>query len=203
MALDARGRQLWLRVFAPVGRSLAAVGITANHVTVAGLLLTGVAAWLVVRGELVVAGWILVAGSLADAVDGSVARARGETSVAGGFYDSVTDRLSDGAILAAVLWWVRDDPQLFAAAAIALVSAEVTSYVRAKAESLGVTCTVGFVERAERAIVLMAGLVFHRWLLGIALWVLAVGGAATVVQRIAHVLPKLRALPAPPRGGDA
>lgn len=202
MALDARGRQLWLRLFAPIGRALARLGITANHVTALGLVLTAVAAWFVVRGELVLAGWVLVAGSLADAFDGAVARARGEVTVVGGFYDSVADRLSDGVILAAILWAVRVDPLAFAAAATALVAAEVTSYVRAKAESLGVTCHVGLMERAERAIVIMVALVFHRWLLDIALWVLAVGGTVTVVQRIVHVLPKLRALPPPtPSGG--
>ncbi|MGH3441339.1 MAG: CDP-alcohol phosphatidyltransferase family protein [Nitriliruptorales bacterium] len=201
MALDARTRRLWLRAFAPVGRGLARLGITANHVTALGLVLTAVAAWLVVRGDLVLAGWVLVGGSLADAFDGAVARARDEVTVAGGFYDSVADRLSDGVILAAVLWAVGDDPLLFALAAVALVTAQVTSYVRAKAESLGVSCAVGLIERGERAIIITVGLVFHRWLLGVALWVLAVGGTVTVAQRIAHVLPKLRALPHPTRQG--
>ncbi|HEX2026633.1 MAG TPA: CDP-alcohol phosphatidyltransferase family protein [Nitriliruptorales bacterium] len=191
MTLDSRGRSVVARIVDPIGAVLARLGITANGLTTMGLLLTAVAAALVASGRLTAGGWVLLAGGLGDTLDGPVARARGEVSVAGGFYDSVADRISDGMIVAAVAWAVRDDPLTFAAAATVLIAAQVTSYVRAKAESLGTSCAVGVFERAERAIALTVALVFHRWLLVPVLWVLALGTAATVVQRIVHVLRKL------------
>jgi hypothetical protein len=90
-------------------------------------------------------------------------------------------------ILGGIAWWLRDQPRLFALAVVALVAAQVTSYVRAKAEAIDLDCSVGILERAERAILLMLALLFHRWLLEPVLWLLAVGGTVTVVQRIHHV----------------
>jgi CDP-diacylglycerol--glycerol-3-phosphate 3-phosphatidyltransferase len=174
-------------VVAPIGRGLAAMGATPNFLTTMGIVLTGVAGYLVVIGRPVLAGWVLVAGGLMDTFDGAVARAKQAITPFGGFYDSVSDRVSDGIILAALAWWLKDSPRLFALAAVALVAAQVTSYVRAKAEAIDLTCSIGIMERAERAILLMAALVFHRWLLEPILWVLAVGGAVTVVQRVHHV----------------
>jgi CDP-diacylglycerol--glycerol-3-phosphate 3-phosphatidyltransferase len=191
VALDARGRGFWTRLLDPLGAGLDRLGVSANGMTTAGLALTAAAAGLVATGRLTSGGWVLVAGGLSDALDGAVARASGEISQAGSFFDSVADRIADGIILAAVAWAVRDDPLLFAVAALALVAAQVTSYIRAKAESLGVTCTVGVVERAERAIALMVALVFHPWVLAPVLWLLALGGVITVVQRIVHVVRKL------------
>ncbi len=195
MAIDSRARNAVRRLLDPVGAVLARAGVTANWLTAAGILLTGVAAVLVVKDRLTAAGFVLVAGSLADTLDGPVARARGTTSLAGSFYDSVADRVADGLILSAVAWAVREDPVLFAVTAVALVAAQVTSYIRAKAESLGVMCTIGMLERAERAIALILGLIFHRWLLGPVLWLLAIGGSVTVLQRMVHVVRKFHRLP--------
>lgn len=195
MAIDSRARDATRRVLDPVGVVFARAGVTANGMTAAGILLTGIAAVLVVAGHLTAAGLVLIAGSLSDTLDGPVARAHGITNLAGSFYDSVADRIADGLILSAVAWAVRDEPALFAVTAVALVSAQVTSYVRAKAESLGVTCTVGLLERAERAIALILGLIFHRWLLGPVLLLLAFGGLVTVAQRIVHVVRKFERLP--------
>lgn len=195
MAIDSRARDATRRVVDPVGAVLARAGVTANGMTAAGILLTGIAAVLVVNGRLTAAGLVLIAGSVSDTLDGPVARANGITNLAGSFYDSVADRIADGLILSAVAWAVRDEPALFAVTAVALVAAQVTSYVRAKAESLGVTCTVGLLERAERAIALILGLIFHRWLLGPVLWLLASGGLVTVSQRIVHVVRKFERLP--------
>ncbi len=174
-------------VTSPIGRGLGRTGLTPNWLTTFGLLLTGVAAWAVANGYPAAGGWILVAGGLMDTFDGAVARATGRSTPFGGFYDSVSDRISDGIILAAVAWWVADQPRVFALAVTALVAAEVTSYVRAKAESIDLLCSVGILERAERAILLIIALVFHRFLLEPILWVLAVGGVVTVVQRVHHV----------------
>lgn len=175
------------RLTGPIGAGLARTPVTPNQLTTLGVVLTVVAAVLVGTGRPFVAGWVLVAGGLMDTFDGALARARGDTSPFGAFYDSVSDRLSDGIILVGIAWWVREDELLFALALVALVAAQVTSYIRAKAESIDLDCSVGLLERAERAVALMAGLVFHAWLLGAVLVVLAAGGVVTVVQRLHHV----------------
>ncbi len=174
-------------VTAPIGRGLSRTGITPNAITTLGLVLTAAATAIVATGRPVVGGWILVAGGLMDTFDGAVARASGRATPFGSFYDSVTDRVSDGLILGGMAWWLRDEPRLFILILVALVAAQVTSYVRAKAEAIDLDCSVGIMERAERAVLLMFGLIFHRWLLEPVLWLLAVGGAVTVIQRVHHV----------------
>jgi CDP-diacylglycerol--glycerol-3-phosphate 3-phosphatidyltransferase len=175
------------RVVGPIGDGIARTGVTPNTLTTLGLVLTAVAAFLVATGRPVEAGWVLVFGGLMDTFDGAVARARNASTPFGGFYDSVTDRLADGIILGGVAWWLAGDAVPFGLTIVALVAAEVTSYVRAKAEAIDLTCSIGVLERAERAILLMVGLVFHRFVLEPVLWILAVGGVVTVVQRIHHV----------------
>lgn len=182
------------RIVGPIGRVLARTGITPNWLTTLGLVFTSVAAVLVGTGQPMLAGWVLVLGGLMDTFDGAVARARNASTPFGGFYDSVTDRLADGIILGGVAWWLANAgsampgaPRLLLLTVVALVAAEVTSYVRAKAEAIDLSCSIGVMERAERAILLMVGLVFHRWVLEPVLWLLAVGGVVTVVQRIHHV----------------
>ena len=187
MALKSNFSQSVEIIVGPIGRAIAWTGITPNTLTTLGLLLTGVAAAFVVAGEFVVGGWVLVAGGLMDTFDGAVARARGNSTPFGGFYDSISDRVADGVILSAIAFAVRDDPRLFALAVVSLVAAQVTSYVRARAEAIDLTCDIGLMERAERAILLMAALVFSRWILEPVLWVLAIGATVTVVQRVHHV----------------
>jgi CDP-diacylglycerol---glycerol-3-phosphate 3-phosphatidyltransferase len=187
VALRSRFPSYVEAVTGPIGRGLGRTPLTPNRLTTLGLLLTTAAAVVVATGELVIGGWLLVAGGLMDTFDGAVARSTGRSTPFGGFYDSVSDRISDGVILGGIAFLVRDEPRLFLLALIALVAAEVTSYVRAKAESIDLDCSVGVMERAERAILLMAGLIFHRWLFEPVLWLLAVGGTVTVAQRIHHV----------------
>jgi hypothetical protein len=121
-----------------------------------------------------------------DTFDGAVARASGRSTPFGGFYDSVSDRISDGLILAGIAWYVVDRPRLLLVTLAALVAAQVTSYVRARAESIDLECEVGILERAERAMLLMIGLLVAP-LFEPVLWVLAIGGIVTVVQRVHHV----------------
>lgn len=187
MALRSKFPQYVDAVTAPIGRGLARTRVSPNTLTTLGLVLTAAATVTVATGNPMLGGWTLVAGGLMDTFDGAVARASGKATPFGGFYDSVSDRISDGLILGGLAWWLRDDARLFALVVVALVAAQLTSYVRAKAEAIDLDCSVGILERAERAILLIVGLVFHRWLLEPVLWLLAVGGTVTVVQRIHHV----------------
>ncbi|MEX2324466.1 MAG: CDP-alcohol phosphatidyltransferase family protein [Nitriliruptoraceae bacterium] len=174
-------------VTTPVGIVIARSRISPNALTTLGLVLTAVAAWFVATGRPLVAGVVLIAGGLMDTFDGAVARATGRSTPFGSFYDSVSDRISDGMILGALAWWLRDEPRLFVLVVVALLTASVTSYVRAKAEAIDLECSVGMLERAERAMLLILALLAHEWILEPVLWLLAVGGAITVVQRVHHV----------------
>lgn len=186
MTIRSRYPDVAAAIVGPFGRGLARLGVGPNLLTTVGLLLTAASAVAIaLDARLLGAGLLFVGGSM-DALDGTVARTTGRSTPFGGFYDSVSDRLSDGMVLAGVAWAVADRPQLLGLALAALVLAEVTSYVRARAESIDLECSVGVLERAERGILVLVGLLFPP-LFEPVLWALAVGGAVTVVQRIHHV----------------
>jgi len=176
----------------PVGRALAAAGVSANAVTIAGLAFAAGAGWFLSEDRRVAALACLVGSGLCDLLDGAVARARGGNgSVFGAALDSTADRYGEALLLAGVLilrvhqggaegwflWlWV-----------LAFVASFLTSYVRARAEGLGLRCEVGLLERPERLGLMVLfpilGPRFTPWILG----ALAVGGHVTFVQRLAHV----------------
>ncbi len=192
--LDAKAREalsgIQLKAGALIGRS----GLSANALTVIGVGVTGAAAWQITERAWLAAGILVLASGLVDVLDGAVAKATGTMSTWGGFLDSVADRISDALVLGALAWAFHAEGHDvgFVLALVSLAAAEVTSYVRAKAESLGFTCRVGVIERAERFVLLVVGL-----LLGIlvpVLWVLAVLSTVTVLQRVVHVRGQARAL---------
>ena len=186
MALRARFPGLVAALVGPLGRGLARLGVGPNTLTTVGLLITAASAFVIASGRPMLGALVLFIGGSMDALDGSVARASGRSTPFGGFYDSVSDRISDGVVLAGVAWWVADRPRLLLLTLASLVLAEVTSYVRARAESIDLECEVGVIERAERGIILLVGLLVEP-LLEPVLWLLALGGAVTVAQRIHHV----------------
>ncbi len=191
--LNAHARTLTDRAVQPIGRVLARLGLTPNALTTAGLLVTLAGVAVVVSGRPVVGATVMAAGLVLDAFDGAVARLSGRSTLLGAFYDSVADRVADVAMLGALVWLVLPSPLGFAVGMTALATALLTSYVRAKAESLGLTATVGVLERAERVVIVLLGL----WLdlVAVALWVLAIGGVVTVLQRVVVVWRQARALP--------
>jgi len=185
VAINAYARAVTERLVVPIARGLVRIGVTPNWLTFFGLVTTLLGVVAVLRyGR--VGAFVLALGTATDAFDGSVARLRSSASRFGAFYDSVTDRVSDAAILGAAVWLVRDDPVLFGVAMVALAGAQLTSYVRAKAESLGWTATVGVIERPERMAIIVLGIGFD--LLTAALWLLAIGSLVTVAQRLHAVL---------------
>jgi len=185
VAINAYARAVTDRLVVPIARGLVRIGVTPNWLTFFGLVTTLLGVVAVLRyGR--VGAFVLALGTATDAFDGSVARLRSSASRFGAFYDSVTDRVSDAAILGAAVWLVRDDPVLFGVAMVALAGAQLTSYVRAKAESLGWTATVGVIERPERMAIIVLGIGFD--LLAPALWLLAIGSVVTVAQRLRAVL---------------
>ena len=174
------------RLTEPLGRGLARVGLTPNTLTTLGLILTASAALLIAQGRYGAGAAVLLLGGAMDVFDGAVARASGRSTPYGGFYDSVTDRIADGLVLIGLAWSLVDRPRLLLLVLVGLVAAQVTSYVRARAESIDLECSVGLMERTERGVVVLVGLLGGP-LLEPALWVLAGAGVVTVLQRIHHV----------------
>lgn len=144
----------------PLGRGLAAMGVTPNVITGAGLLLMLVGSILLAQQRPLVALVVLILGSIADTLDGVVARAtRGSTRL-GAFLDSTADRIADSALFgaAAYLGAARSDPALLVSSLVALSASSLVGYVRAKAESLGVGAAVGPAPREARLVILLTGL---------------------------------------------
>jgi CDP-diacylglycerol---glycerol-3-phosphate 3-phosphatidyltransferase len=186
MALNAYARTITDRIVDPIGRGLSRIGFSADGLTLLGLVLNLVAIGVIIGVDQRWGAVVLAVAVAIDAFDGAVARIRGTSGKFGAFLDSVTDRVSDVAIFGAAAWLVRDDPLLFGVAMVALGGAQVTSYIRAKAESLGWSATVGIFERAERVIIMVLGYFFG--LVPIALWLLAVGSLITIAQRVRVIM---------------
>jgi CDP-diacylglycerol--glycerol-3-phosphate 3-phosphatidyltransferase len=145
------------------------------------ILLSGV---LILSGDWLVAGWVLLAGSLCDVFDGSVARHRGEVQRSGAFLDSVIDRLADAILFGCLFWTFADRGDSFEAvlALVTLIVSLGVSYVRAEAEAAGVSLTEGLFQRTERMLAMMIGLLIPHMMLPM-LAVLAVLGSFTLIQR--------------------
>ncbi|CAN5303869.1 CDP-alcohol phosphatidyltransferase family protein [soil metagenome] len=191
-----RFRAFWTKIFSPVARLLLRLGISPDAVTVVGTLGVAFGAlWFFPRGQLLVGVLVVTAFVFSDLVDGHMARLSGSASKWGAFLDSTLDRVGDAAIFGGlVLYYVGpgESDRLAALALYCLVMGSVTSYARARAESLGMEARGGIAERADRlaAILVMTGLsdLFDLpVLLVLTLMVLAVASTITVLQRILQV----------------
>jgi CDP-diacylglycerol--glycerol-3-phosphate 3-phosphatidyltransferase len=182
------------RLIAAIMSRVTRIPVTGNQVTVAGFVLNVVAAALIYTEYWIAAGVVFLVGSILDVFDGAVARARGEAGPRGAIIDSVLDRISEAIVLGAIaLVFARDGNEIgLIAVIVALVGSFLTSYLRARAESLGLSGTHGLMARAERVIVIAASLLFAP--LGALSWgiiLLALLTALTVAQRARFVLRQL------------
>ena len=188
------------KVLEPLGKAIGKLGIKPNHITIAGLVLTLLAAWFLCNKEIYYAFSIGLIACLFDGADGLVARSTGTSSIKGGYLDAVIDRYADCIAFSALIlggWMEPIKGVEFISgevwAIIALAGAFQTSYSRAAAERLGVTQEgIGIIERPERWFILGIGLLIGE-LMGdvetIITWVvafLAVFGNITVLQRMYH-----------------
>jgi CDP-diacylglycerol--glycerol-3-phosphate 3-phosphatidyltransferase len=188
-----------------VGR-LARAGVSPDAVTLAGTLGAVVGAVLLIgTGHLFWGAFTVTVFVLLDMLDGALARARGGGSVFGAVLDSVGDRVADAAIFGALIWWFSgpgDNRLIVLLALLSLVLGVLTSYIKARAEGVGLTCDVGLVERTERLILVLVGTGFTGlgipYALHVGLWLLLAGSAVTVVQRGMAVRRQSAALGAPP-----
>jgi CDP-diacylglycerol--glycerol-3-phosphate 3-phosphatidyltransferase len=180
---------------------LARTSVTPNALTTAGVLLcigSSVPVYFEYRNEILfywLGAAIFVVGSVLDILDGALARAGGKTTPFGAFLDSTTDRVGEGFMLGAIaLVFHRHGNEVALAFAFAGVAGSfLVSYTRARAEALGLKGDVGIGSRAERVVVITAGLVFAPWgVLPWAIYLLTATAWLTVVQRILGVRSQLR-----------
>ena len=191
-------RQAASTIVSPFVRAAAKLHISPNALTLTGLVISLVSAVIVGSGYLLAGGLVMLFSGLFDMIDGALARSTGKTTKFGALMDSVSDRVSEAALLCAllVMYTLRGStPGAFLAAA-ALVGSFLTSYIRARAEGLGLECRVGMFTRAERVIVLGLGLILDQalWQYGalVAVAILAAFSYVTVVQRVAYVWKQTR-----------
>ena len=172
---------------APFARLLGRMHVTPNQVSLAGLVLNAVAAAFIARGQFVWGGAIYLFAGCMDLMDGTLARTTGKASRFGAFFDSTIDRISEGVVFAAITYWfaLQGDGLYAAVTVVALLGSLLVSYVRARAEGLGGECKVGLLTRAERVVLLTAGLLAG--FLPAAIVFLALFTTVTVVQRVVHV----------------
>ena len=178
----------------PLARALAAMGISANAVTIAGGVLSVIGAGFLAAGMPLPALIVLLIGTLADTLDGQLAKASGGGTRLGAFLDSTVDRIADGALFvgAAVAGANLGQMLLLWSSLIALVASFLVPYVRAKAESLGVSASVGPAPREARIVIFLIGLaawaVFDLVVLFVAaVLALALLSTITFVLRVVHV----------------
>jgi len=173
----------------PINLVLHRMRVSPDHLTFAGIVFGALAGLAFARNRLVLAGIFLILAGVSDMLDGSLARANGETSPFGSYIDSVADRFTEALIFTGIAWHLREQPEL-ALVLGALAGSFLVSYTKARAEALGVGCEVGLMERPERFIVLVAGALLD--LLLPALWVLATLTIFTAAQRVLHVRAAMR-----------
>ena len=180
-----RAKTRWIII--PFVRLLARSGISPNVLTFIGFLMNVAVAWVLSTGQLRWGGILLIFAALFDNLDGALARETATASRFGAFFDSVLDRFSEAAVFfglfLAALW--RGDATDLILIYAAIVGSLIVSYVRARAEGIGVECKEGLFTRFERVILLIAALILEQARL--AFWVLAIFANLTAVQRIYHV----------------
>ena len=180
------------QLLVPVARQLARTGITPNTLTILGFLLNIVTAAVIASDRLLIGGILILVSGLFDMLDGALARASGQSTRFGALLDSTLDRYSEAAILAGLLWvfMQRGANTEILLVFFTIVGSLLISYVRARAEGLGLDCKVGLLTRPERIVILAVGLILNQPT--IMLWVLALLTNFTAVQRLVYVWQKMK-----------
>jgi CDP-diacylglycerol--glycerol-3-phosphate 3-phosphatidyltransferase len=187
------------RIGEPIALFLGRLGFTPDALTVAGFGIVLAAAFAAAAGQWALTALILIFGTLFDGLDGTLARATGKTSDFGAFLDSTMDRAGEAVIYAGIAAGaaMNGKTEVIGLATLALGTGSLVSYVRARGEGLGVCANIGIAQRAERAAVLIVGLLAGglaapTWLTA-ALLIISVASAITVVQRIRFIRAGLAA----------
>ena len=194
--LNIHAREWIAKTINPLGVRLARAGVTPDAVTLVGSVGATAGALIFFTQGWWFSGTMLIWGCvMLDVVDGAVARAGGTSTKFGAVFDSTADRVVDAAVFGSIAWYFarHDQPWMLAGCLLCLVLGSLTSYIRARAEGVGLTATVGIAERAERLIVILVGTGLSGehlrvpYVQAIAVWVLVAASTITVAQRLATV----------------
>jgi CDP-diacylglycerol---glycerol-3-phosphate 3-phosphatidyltransferase len=200
--LNIHARSFFAKAVGPLGARLARAGVTPDAITVVGTVGAVTSALVFFTRGMWFTGTLLVWGFvMLDLVDGAVARAGGRASKFGAVLDSSCDRIADAAVFGTIGWYFarHDQRWMFLAALLCLVLGSLTSYIRARAEGVGLTATVGIAERADRLIIVLVGtglsgdFLHVPFVQAIALWSLVGFSTVTVIQRFVTVYRQAKA----------
>ncbi|MCV7128213.1 CDP-alcohol phosphatidyltransferase family protein [Mycolicibacterium austroafricanum] len=191
-------RAAYVKLSRPVARGALKLGLSPDSVTILGTAGSVLGALtLFPIGQLFAGAWVVAFFVLADMLDGAMARQSGGGTRFGAVLDATCDRISDGAVFCGLLWWAAfglHSTGLVVATMICLVSSQVISYIKARAEASGLSGDGGLIERPERLVIILVGACFSDlpffplpWLLDVAMWVLALSSVVTVGQRLHSV----------------
>src|ERR1700689_3565033 len=186
-------RPVFARLFTPIVQGLARTPVPPNMITVAGTVgVSGAALWLLPIGELFPGAFIATCFVFTDMLDGQLARIKGNSGKYGAFLDSTMDRFADAAIFGGItIWFMRTNHLLAVVSLFCLAAGLSVSYVKARAEGLGLNADVGLIERPERMIIGLTSIGLSGlgipYVLPIGMWGLAAGTALTLYQRMRAV----------------
>lgn len=184
MTFTDRLRQLFQHFLENAGQTLFRYGVSANLITLLGLLGSVIAAVLAAHGYLLAGGIVLACTGPLDAIDGAVARAQGKITRFGAFFDSITDRYSELILFLGLIIFFLDerDGGGVILSFVAAAGSVLVSYTRARAEGIGLEVKSGLMTRVERFLVLVVGLLFQ--IPKISLWIIAILANLTAIQRV-------------------
>jgi CDP-diacylglycerol--glycerol-3-phosphate 3-phosphatidyltransferase len=176
----------FLDFLTPLIVALGRRGFHPNTFTLAGLILTLMAATALFKGHLRIGGLLILAGGLCDCIDGNLARATGRVTRFGALFDSIIDRYSELVMFFGILaYFLGNHEYLMAVAAfLAMSGSMMVSYSRARAESLEFEASIGWMQRPERIVLIGTGALIHPLALKFAIWLVAIFANLTALQRI-------------------
>jgi len=183
----------------PIAKAIASVGISANTLTIIGLIFGIGAGVCIALGRLKLAGVLILIGGSFDMIDGAVARASNKNTPFGALLDSVVDRYSEGIVFIGLAIYCSKSSMIdgLILTCLGLISSFLVSYVRARAEGLQIECKVGLMQRPERVILLAIAVLFRNFsivnisILILVLWVMVIFSHITVIQRVFFALKQL------------
>jgi CDP-diacylglycerol---glycerol-3-phosphate 3-phosphatidyltransferase len=183
--IEVKGQRYLTPVLDYLGKLIVRRGISATIISIAGLAITSIGAIFVGRGNLLAGALIVAIGASLDALDGAVAREAGNSSAPGAILDSVCDRIGETFMWTGLAFYLAGEPLLVSLCVLSLGSSFLTSYLRARAEALGIDGRRGWMARPERVILYVLGLASGLFL--IMLWLMVLLNLITVLQRFYEI----------------
>ncbi len=200
-------RQWWMWLTYPVERAILGLKITPNQVTGFSVIISFFSGLSYAVGHFPLGGWLLFLSGFFDLLDGRIARKKNMVTRDGAFFDSFSDRIAEGLVYTGIIYYFRKSPFWLVVAVLTLLSSQLISYAKARAEALGINCSVGWMQRPERIIYLggvstLEPILYHiinkplglgnYFFFKIILLFLCIVATITVYQRAVHSINSLR-----------